>query len=251
MGGGALAKQLVTFGNVTPLDVKRFLTPYRRSNLSVLIGIPQTWMASDASLAGEQGMRLIKKLLELTEPAYDFIVFDLGQTYNHPVHLTALQQADLIFLVVNSTVTSLYAGHKALGALRQAGLALLSADDVEDIYILGPHEVTVITADGQRQPVGLDSGDQERLMNLARRALAQDGKRVDFAHPFADARLRDGSRLHLAWRDARPRCSIRSTRLTCPSPPTSSSRPVRCWPWRRRSWATSCCAPSRELCWVA
>jgi len=79
-------------------------------------------MASDASLAGEQGMRLIKKLLELTEPAYDFIVFDLGQTYNHPVHLTVLQQADLIFLVVNSTVTSLYAGHKALGALRQAGL---------------------------------------------------------------------------------------------------------------------------------
>ncbi len=118
----ALAKQLVTFGNVTALDVKRFLTPYGRSNLSVLIGIPQTWMASDASLAGEQGMRLIKKLLELTEPAYDFIVFDLGQTYNHPVHLTVLQQADLIFLVVNSTVTSLYAGHRALGALRQAGL---------------------------------------------------------------------------------------------------------------------------------
>ena len=76
--------------------------------------------------------------------------------------------------------------------------ALLSADDVEDIYILGPHEVTVITADGQRQPVSLDFGDQERLMNLARRALAQDGKRVDFAHPFADARLRDGSRFHIS-----------------------------------------------------
>ncbi len=76
--------------------------------------------------------------------------------------------------------------------------ALLSADDVESIYILGPHEVTVITADGQRQPVSLDFGDQERLMNLARRALAQDGKRVDFAHPFADARLRDGSRFHIS-----------------------------------------------------
>jgi MinD-like ATPase involved in chromosome partitioning or flagellar assembly len=118
----ALAKQLATFGNVTALDVKRRLTPYRQSNLSVLIGIPQTWMASDPSLTGEQGMRLIKRLLELTEPAYDFIIFDLGQTYNHPVHLTVLEQADLIFLVVNSTVTSLYAGHKALGALRTAGL---------------------------------------------------------------------------------------------------------------------------------
>jgi Flp pilus assembly CpaE family ATPase len=67
-------------------------------------------------------MRFVKRLLELSEPAYDFIVFDLGQTYNHPVHLTVLQHVDLVFLVVNSTVTSLYAGHKALGALRQAGL---------------------------------------------------------------------------------------------------------------------------------
>ncbi len=118
----ALAKQLHAFGNLTALDVKRYLTPYRQSNLSVLIGIPQTWMASDPCLAGEQGIQFVKRLLELTGPAYDFVIFDLGQTYNHPVHLTVLQHADLIFLVVNSTVTSLYAGHKALGALRQAGL---------------------------------------------------------------------------------------------------------------------------------
>ena len=76
--------------------------------------------------------------------------------------------------------------------------ALLSDDDVEDIYILGPHQVTVATSDGRRRTEGLDFGDQERLMNLARRALAQDGKRVDFAQPFADARLRDGSRFHIA-----------------------------------------------------
>jgi pilus assembly protein CpaE len=118
----ALAKQMDTFGSVTALDVKRFLTPYRQSNLSILIGIPQTWMASDECLAGERGTQFVRRLLELTEPAYEFIVFDLGQTYNHPVHLTVLQQADLIFLVVNSTVTSLYAGHKALGTLRDAGL---------------------------------------------------------------------------------------------------------------------------------
>lgn len=122
----ALAKQMDTFGAVTALDVKRFLTPYvlnkRQTNLSVLIGIPQMWMASDECLAGERGARFVRRLLELTEPAYEFVVFDLGQTYNHPVHLTVLQQADLIFLVVNSTVTSLYAGHKALGTLREAGL---------------------------------------------------------------------------------------------------------------------------------
>jgi pilus assembly protein CpaF len=75
---------------------------------------------------------------------------------------------------------------------------LLADEHLEDIYILGPHEVVVVTADGQRRSVGLDFGDRERLMNLARRALAQDGKRVDFARPFADARLRDGSRFHIS-----------------------------------------------------
>ena len=76
--------------------------------------------------------------------------------------------------------------------------ALLSDDGVEDIYILGPHRVVVVTADGRRRTVGLDFGGRERLMGLVRRALAQDGKRVDFARPFADARLRDGSRFHVS-----------------------------------------------------
>ena len=118
----ALAKQQSTFGKMTAVDMKSFLTPYGRSNLSVLPGIPQTWMASDESMTGGQGANFVKALLDLTERAYDFVVFDLGQSYNHPVHLTVLQHADLIFLVVNSTVTSLYAGHQALGALEQAGL---------------------------------------------------------------------------------------------------------------------------------
>ncbi len=76
--------------------------------------------------------------------------------------------------------------------------ALLAHEAVEDVYILGPHNVMVVTSDGTRKTVGLDFGSEERLMALARRALAQDGKRVDFLHPFADARLRDGSRLHIS-----------------------------------------------------
>ena len=76
--------------------------------------------------------------------------------------------------------------------------ALLAHEAIEDIYILGPHKVMVVTSDGTRKTVGLDFGSEDRLMALARRALAQDGKRVDFLHPFADARLRDGSRLHIS-----------------------------------------------------
>ncbi len=76
--------------------------------------------------------------------------------------------------------------------------ALLDDESIEDVYVQGPHQVLVATADGERKPIALDFGGRERLMNLARRALAQDGKRVDFAHPFANARLKDGSRLHIS-----------------------------------------------------
>jgi pilus assembly protein CpaF len=75
---------------------------------------------------------------------------------------------------------------------------LLADDSIEDIYIVGPHDVMVVTADGERRSIGLDFGDRRRLMAIARRALEQDGKRVDFAQPFADARLRDGSRFHIS-----------------------------------------------------
>jgi MinD-like ATPase involved in chromosome partitioning or flagellar assembly len=214
----ALAKQLATFGNVTALDVKRFLTPYRQSNLSVLIGIPQTWMASDASLAGEQGMRLIKKLLELTEPAYDFIVFDLGQTYNHPVHLTVLQQADLIFLVVNSTVTSLYAGHKALGALRQAGLLEgdrlrvvvnkyhprhgISRREVQDALEGLPTFAEIAASENQEVTIALNDGEPVVLADgKARVALDILQLSAALYPPLADIRqLQEGQKSGLLGR---------------------------------------------------
>ncbi len=75
---------------------------------------------------------------------------------------------------------------------------LLAAEEVEDIYILGPDKVLVVTSDGRRTRAQVDFGSRDRLMSLARRALAAEGKRVDFLHPFADVRLHDGSRLHVS-----------------------------------------------------
>lgn len=214
----ALAKQLVTFGSMTALDVKRFLIPYRQSNLSVLVGIPQTWMASDPCLAGEQGIRFIRRLLELTEPAYDFIIFDLGQTYNHPVHLTVLQQADLIFLVVNSTVTSLYAGHKALGALRQAGLLEgdrlrvvvnkyhprhgISRREVQDALEGLPTFAEIAADENEEVTVALNDGEPIVLAD-GRGQVAQDLLQLGATlyPPLADIRrLQAGERAgFLAW----------------------------------------------------
>jgi pilus assembly protein CpaF len=74
---------------------------------------------------------------------------------------------------------------------------LLRDESIEDAYILGPHRVIVVRADGRREPLEMDFGDERRLWNLAQRAVEKDGKRVDFSRPFADARLPDGSRFHV------------------------------------------------------
>ena len=74
---------------------------------------------------------------------------------------------------------------------------LLGYDAVEDIYIQGPHDVVVVMANGRRQRIDIDFGTEERLLNLAQRALAFDNKRVDYRTPFVDGRMRDGSRIHV------------------------------------------------------
>ena len=75
--------------------------------------------------------------------------------------------------------------------------ALLAHQGVEDLYILGPSRIVAYMADGSRQKIPINFGGQEGLMSLVHRALALDGKRLDPGCPFADARLPDGSRIHV------------------------------------------------------
>jgi pilus assembly protein CpaF len=75
---------------------------------------------------------------------------------------------------------------------------LLADEAIEDIYIIGTDTVQVVTADGERREADIGFTDRGRLMVLIRRALAQDDKSVNYAQPFADGRLRDGSRIHVA-----------------------------------------------------
>ena len=75
--------------------------------------------------------------------------------------------------------------------------ALLAYEGVEDIYILGPHQIVAIMSDGSRQKIPVNFGGQEGLMSLVTRALALDGKCLDHSCPFVDARLPDGSRIHV------------------------------------------------------
>ena len=90
---------------------------------------------------------------------------------------------------------------------RVAGLGPLQTfiDDpeVEEIWINGPGRV--FCARGGRHVltnVVLDDGE---IRDLVERMLRTSGRRLDLSHPFVDAMLADGSRLHVVIPDITPR----------------------------------------------
>jgi pilus assembly protein CpaF len=72
----------------------------------------------------------------------------------------------------------------------------ISDPSVEEIWINSPHQI-FIARNGVSQLTSLVlSGDEIRY--IIERALMWGGRRLDLSHPFVDARLPDGSRLHVA-----------------------------------------------------
>lgn len=75
-------------------------------------------------------------------------------------------------------------------------LSPLMSDDVTDVLVNGPNEVWVERA-GCLERTSVSFTDRSELMDLIERLLGMSGARADAAHAIADARLRDGSRLHV------------------------------------------------------
>ncbi|MGH2755829.1 MAG: CpaF family protein [Actinomycetota bacterium] len=86
---------------------------------------------------------------------------------------------------------------------RIAGLGplqpLMDDPDVEEIWINGPGRVFCAGSDGHRLTNVLLK-DHE-IPELVERMLRASGRRLDISHPFVDATLVDGSRLHVAIPD--------------------------------------------------
>jgi pilus assembly protein CpaF len=79
-------------------------------------------------------------------------------------------------------------------------LAGLMADPtIEEIWINSPHRIFVARA-GISQLTNLVLNQQD-IRDLVERLLMWGGRRLDLSHPFVDARLPDGSRLHVAIPD--------------------------------------------------
>jgi len=76
---------------------------------------------------------------------------------------------------------------------------LMSDPTIEEIWINSPHRIFVAKA-GVSQLTNLVLTAQD-IRDLVERLLMWGGRRLDLSHPFVDARLPDGSRLHVAIPD--------------------------------------------------
>ena len=70
---------------------------------------------------------------------------------------------------------------------------------IEEIWINSPHRIFIARA-GVSQLTNLVLKQQD-VRDLVERLLMWGGRRLDLSHPFVDARLPDGSRLHVAIPD--------------------------------------------------
>ena len=67
---------------------------------------------------------------------------------------------------------------------------------IEEIWINSPERIFIARA-GKSELTNLVLNSDE-VRNIVERALLWSGRRLDLSHPFVDARLPDGSRLHVA-----------------------------------------------------
>jgi len=82
-------------------------------------------------------------------------------------------------------------------------LAVYMADrEIEEIWINSPERIFIARA-GKNELTNLVLTSDE-VRNIVERALMWSGRRLDLSHPFVDARLPDGSRLHVAIPEVTP-----------------------------------------------
>ncbi len=73
---------------------------------------------------------------------------------------------------------------------------LLADEATSDILVIGPHKVYVDRG-GRLYPTTIQFDDTAHLMHIIERILSPLGRRVDESSPMVDARLPDGSRVHV------------------------------------------------------
>src|SRR6266540_6851845 len=73
----------------------------------------------------------------------------------------------------------------------------LADEQVEELMVNGHQRAFVVRAGGRKERVASGFASEAELRAFAARTVAAAGRRLDEAQPLADARLGDGSRLHV------------------------------------------------------
>lgn len=103
---------------ILPADeVDANLFRYGESQLKLLIGIPRQHMGGYECFAEENGRAFVRELFASLRQFEDFIIVDIGQDANVPVHLAALEFADYVYVIVTPDRSSILATREALETL--------------------------------------------------------------------------------------------------------------------------------------
>lgn len=103
---------------LTPSMVQHQMTPYN-GNLSVICGAYDMALTGYDVLRGQQGHDFATALLSTLEVmGYDFVIFDLGQSFFEPLHLVPLLRSTMNLVVVTSEKAAAMEMELALANLR-------------------------------------------------------------------------------------------------------------------------------------
>jgi pilus assembly protein CpaF len=154
-------------------------------------------------LAGTVRAQAATELARLLGPARLFAPSEDDQARVWAVISTQLAQAHRDYVVAGGVplrdeqreqvAQQVYDALLGLGPLER----YLAQEDLEELLVNGHTDGFVIRAGGFKERIPTGFGSEAELRAFAARTVAVAGRRLDEAHPRADARLPDGSRLHV------------------------------------------------------
>ena len=103
---------------------------------------------------------------------------------DHGLQLNQVEQRDFVTLLVNDMI--------GFGPLE----SLLADETVTDIMVNGSNDIYVERA-GKLELTEIRFRDNDHVMGIANRIATRIGRRIDETSPYVDARLADGSRVHV------------------------------------------------------
>ena len=105
---------------LTPAMVQQHLQRYQGTNLYILPGVYDMTLGGAEVLNGPQGEDFANALMDTVDTmGWDFVVWDLGQSYFVPMHLVPLRRASLILVIVTAEKSTAITVELALEGLRK------------------------------------------------------------------------------------------------------------------------------------